>query len=179
MKPVSLGGMATVKTTVTYMEMLAPPSTPPLAPPEPGLTVRKVSAPAAERYLEWYDKVGRDLTWTGRKLMPRSELQDILDDPGVEVSLLETAKGTAGYFELDRRVARQVELSYFGLFPEARGRKLGPFLLDRAIRAAWSGGPRRVWVHTCTLDDPRALPLYQRLGFVVYGTGEEEVELLS
>ena len=169
--------MPSVRTTVTYLEMLAPPATPPLAPPEPGLVVRRAPSPAAERYLEWYDRVGRDLTWTGRKLMPRSELQDILDDPGVEVSLLETARGLAGYFELDRRSIGQVELAYFGLFPEARGRKLGPFLLDRAIRAAWSGATRRVWVHTCTLDDPRALPLYQRLGFTPWATAEEEVEL--
>jgi len=45
---------------------------------------------------------------------------------------------------------------------------MGPFLLNAAIEQAWSRPIERLWVHTCTFDHPRALPLYQRAGFVVY-----------
>jgi hypothetical protein len=31
---------------------------------------------------------------------------------------------------------------------------------------AWRKDVRRVWVHTCTLDHPAALPFYRRHGFV-------------
>ena len=45
-----------------------------------------------------------------------------------------------------------IELGYFGLMPEFIGQKLGPWLLDQAIRRAWSYAPKRFWVHTQTLD---------------------------
>ena len=74
----------------------------------------------------------------------------------------------AGYAELDRRSAPDIELAYFGLLPEFIGRTLGPWLLHWAIDAAWAREPQRLWVHTCSLDHPRAIALYQRAGFVPY-----------
>jgi GNAT superfamily N-acetyltransferase len=49
--------------------------------------------------------------------------------------------------------------------PRFIGRGIGPWLLDWAIREAWRHDPRQLVVNTCTLDHPKALPLYQRLGF--------------
>jgi GNAT superfamily N-acetyltransferase len=64
-------------------------------------------------------------------------------------------------------VQGEVELAYFGLVPECIGRGLGGWLLDVAIDRAWSmRGTRRLWVHTCSLDHPRALGQYERAGFV-------------
>ena len=40
--------------------------------------------------------------------------------------------------------------------------------MREAVDAAWQHNPKRVWVHTCTYDHPRALGVYQRAGFVVY-----------
>ena len=44
-------------------------------------------------------------------------------------------------------------------------------------KAAISGAlaPQRLWLHTCDLDGPRALPLYQRAGFVAYDQRIEKV----
>ena len=39
-----------------------------------------------------------------------------------------------------------------------------------AIREAWTGGTKRVWVHTCDLDGPAALPNYRARGLVECGT---------
>lgn len=177
--------MRWIPTTVTYLEMLAPPGGAEAEPPEAGLSVRRWPRPRVEEYLPLYDGVGRDLCWTERKLMAPERLQWILDDPALEVWVLSAEAGDGsnplGYFELDRHDPHDVQLAYFGLFAAARGRRLGPFLLDRAIRTAWEAEPipRRVWVHTCTLDDPRALPLYQRAGFVPYDTSVEKVTLLD
>jgi GNAT superfamily N-acetyltransferase len=52
--------------------------------------------------------------------------------------------------------------------PHFIGHGLGGALLGRAVDDAWQRGARRLWVHTCTLDHPRALRLYQRTGFVPY-----------
>jgi hypothetical protein len=38
-------------------------------------------------------------------------------------------------------------------------------LASGPISQAWSDGANRVWLHTCTLDDPAALPNYLKRGF--------------
>jgi hypothetical protein len=43
-------------------------------------------------------------------------------------------------------------------------------MLTRAAREAWALGPNRVWLHTCTLDSPRALPNYKARGFEAFRT---------
>jgi GNAT superfamily N-acetyltransferase len=45
---------------------------------------------------------------------------------------------------------------------------LGGPLLSAAVTRAWEMGARRVWVHTCDLDHPRALANYQARGFRVF-----------
>ena len=44
-------------------------------------------------------------------------------------------------------------------------RGLGGWLLQSAIELAWDKGPKKLTVNTCTLDHPKALPLYQKMGF--------------
>jgi predicted N-acetyltransferase YhbS len=60
------------------------------------------------------------------------------------------------------------ELAYFGIMPEFIGMGLGPYLLGQALDMLWHKEPARVLVNTCTLDHPKALPLYQRFGFRPY-----------
>jgi GNAT superfamily N-acetyltransferase len=55
-----------------------------------------------------------------------------------------------------------------GLLPQFIGQRLGKFFLNRTLRTAWSYGPKRVWVHTCDLDHPAALPTYLNVGFRIY-----------
>ncbi len=71
----------------------------------------------------------------------------------------------AGYFELCEHDDGAVEIVYFGLLPDFIGRGWGKYLLTGATQAAWGLGPSRVWLHTCTLDHPAALPNYLRRGF--------------
>ena len=66
--------------------------------------------------------------------------------------------------------ARVLSVGYLGLTPEARGRGLGKYLLQTALLTGWEAPGKdsrveRMTVNTCTLDDPRALPLYQKMGF--------------
>ena len=44
-------------------------------------------------------------------------------------------------------------------------RGLGKAMLTRAADEAWALEPTRVWLHTCTLDSPHALPNYLARGF--------------
>ena len=71
-----------------------------------------------------------------------------------------------GFFMLEEMSEGVVDLSYFGMVPEAVGRGLGGWLLKTAILTAWArDGIRKLTVNTCTLDHPRALAVYQRNGF--------------
>ena len=56
-------------------------------------------------------------------------------------------------------------------------KRLGYFFLYQAVMNAWSRPISKLLVNTCTLDHPRALPLYQRLGFVPYSREDRYIEL--
>jgi GNAT superfamily N-acetyltransferase len=156
-------------TVVTYLEMHAPPGEPPRAPP-PGLRVEVIEAvrPTVPFYRWLYGAVGEPWLWTDRHKLDDAALVAILEDPAVQVHVLHVDGAPAGYAELDGRQPPDVELAYFGLLPDFIGRGLGRFLLDWAVQRAFSTAPRRLWVHTQTLDHPRALPVYQAAGFRAY-----------
>lgn len=169
--------MSTVETTVTYLEMKPPRAIPPRLPD--GVTIQRAARPTVAFYRFLYDQAGKEYTWTERKLMADETLRAIVQDPAVEVYVLYVEGTPAGYVELDGRVAGQVEIAYFAIFPEFQGRALGPQLLAHAIQRAETSGTPRLWVHTCTLDHPKALSVYRRAGFVPYQERVEHVALLQ
>jgi GNAT superfamily N-acetyltransferase len=168
-----------LSTVITYQEMLAPPKRPYAAPP-PHLKLALIRAERPSvpfsRYL--YNTVGEPWWWYERKQMSDERFAAMIGDEKFETYVLYVSGTPAGYFELDRRDAGVVELAYFGLMPDCIGLRLGPFLLDQAIALAWQGAPipRRLWVNTCDLDHPKALPLYQRAGFVPYDRRVKEFD---
>ena len=166
-----------ITTLVTYLEMTGPPASTPLPAPRPGLEIRCARRPNVAFYRFLYATVGEPWTWTVRRWLSDAELAAILDDPRVEVNVLWVDGVPAGYAELDRRALPDVELAYFGLVPEFIGQGLGAYLLDWAIRHAWRGRPRRLWLHTCDLDHPRALEAYQKAGFRIFDRRTTEAHL--
>jgi GNAT superfamily N-acetyltransferase len=168
----------TIETVVTYLEMTAPPK--PLAQGllPPGVEIRHAVAPTVSFYRYLYDTIGQDLLWTQRRLMPVAELGAILRNQAVEVNVLWVEGVPAGYLELDWRAAPEIELAYFGLIPEFIGRGLGRLLLDWGVAHAWRASPTRLWVHTCDLDHPNALRVYQNAGFAIYDRRQEQVDLM-
>ena len=168
-RPVPTGGQKdTDPVTITYLEMTARPLPPRIEPPlHHRLALLRAHPPTLSFYRYLYDAIGRDWFWTDRKMLSDDELKAIVQDEKVEVFVLYADGTPAGAFELDRRIGGVVDLAYFGIMPEFIGRRFGPYLLREALDLAWSYGPDRVTVNTCTLDHPRALPLYQRFGFEV------------
>ena len=162
------GAERTVLVTVTYLEMKSPDQR--TAPPgwtEPA-TIARAERPTISFYRYLYDTVGADWDWFERRRLSDEALAAIIGDDAVEVFVLYVRGVPAGYVELDRRVEGEVEIAYFGLIPDYIGRGFGPCLLGWALERAWSYRPRRVWVHTCSLDHPKALSVYRRAGFEVY-----------
>ena len=164
-----------MNTLVTYLEMLQPPDSPVPEAPMPDLTVIQALSPTTRYYRYLYGAVGGPWHWVDRGKLDDEKLAAIVQDPRVEVYVLYVAGVPAGYAELDRRQCPDIELAYFGIMPEYIGKKLGPYLLGWAIEKAWSYNPRRFWLHTCTLDHPKALATYLNAGFRIYDRKEESV----
>ena len=166
----------TVLVTVTYLEMKSPDQR--SAPPEwaEPTTILRAECPTISFYRYLYDTVGADWDWYLRRELSDEALAAIIHDDAVEVFVPYVRGVPAGYVELDRRVEDEVEIAYFGLVPDYVGRGFGPRLLGWALERAWSYRPRRVWLHTCSLDHPKALSVYRRAGFEVYDRGVLPVE---
>jgi GNAT superfamily N-acetyltransferase len=122
-----------------------------------------------------YAAVGRAYRWYDRDAWTDERLAAHLALPNVEVWTLREQHVALGYFELQRAEDGSVEIVYFGLVRAAQGRGLGRSLLQAAIGAAFAGNASRVWLHTCTLDHPAALPNYRARGFVPFRSEVYEV----
>lgn len=158
------GKLATV---ITYLRMDARPLKPRRPAPQEKVALLRAEACTLSFYRFLYNTVGEPWLWELRRRMPDAELAAIIQDPGVEIFVLHVGGVPAGYVELDRRTHGTADIAYFGLMPEFLGRGLGPWLLDWAVEAGWSGaGVERMTVNTCTFDHPSALLMYQKAGFV-------------
>jgi len=151
--------------TRTYLEMTSPGELRASAPPDPELRIERVEHCPVSFFRYLYQEVGRSFHWTDRLGWSDETIQQHLETPGVSLWLMSRRGAPAGYFELRQEEDRSVEIAYFGLLPESIGRGWGKYLLTRAVQAAWEIGARRVWLHTCTLDHPAALPNYLKRGF--------------
>ena len=156
-----------IASVVTYLEMTEPPKSAPVAS-SAGWALRRHGAPDLDWYRRLFRAIGEDWLWFSRLQMTDDVLRSIVHDPAVDVFTFEVDGTEKGILELDRREMPDVELAFIGLKNDAIGIGAGKYLLDQAIRLAWSHDPRRVLVHTCTLDHPRALGLYRGAGFVAY-----------
>ncbi len=162
-------GEGRLEVAITYLEMTERPRLPQvLHPAETTIALLRAHNPPVPFYRFLYDTVGEPWLWYERRVMAEADLARILEDERVEVYVLYAEGAPAGFAELDRRQGTEIELAYFGMMPHFIGRGLGRYLLAWAIERAWSYEPRRLWVNTCNLDHPKALPLYQQLGFKPY-----------
>ena len=152
---------------VTYLEMIARPQDDEAAEPLPG-DFRQVSDPDLDWYLDVYRRIGSDLLWFSRLAAPRERLTSTFSDPDYAVYALSFDGQDEALLELDFRKKKECELAFFGVSPTLVGQGVGHALMQKAIELAWSRPIERFWVHTCTLDHPRALPFYLRSGFTAY-----------
>lgn len=170
------GPVRALQTTVTFLQMFARPERHVPAPTSPRTMLVRAERPPLHFYRYLYESVGKPWVWVNRRRMNDDDLRAAIHAAGIEIYVLYADGAPAGYAELDARNPANVELAYFGLVPEFTGTGLGGFFLNAAIGLAWDKGPKRVHVQTCTLDHPRALPLYQRMGFTAFSQIEAFVE---
>ena len=171
-----------MQATRTYLQLTTPGQFKAAFGDFPGVAIVRPPHPEPALYRLCYRTVGDAFHWRDRWEWTDAEIAAHLADPNIQIFVATRMDGKdgprlAGWYEL-RRVPDDdsVEIAYFGIVPEEFGRGLGKHLLSRAVRDAWSLGPARVWLHTCTLDHPNALPNYVARGFTPYRTETYEVD---
>ena len=165
------------KVITYYLESTDPAALAPTRREFDNVALARVDPPAAEVNRAFYADVGRHWNWIDRADWSDERWQEYLDAGNVETWVLTCAGARAGYVELQTQGDANVEIVYLALLPAFTGRGLGALLLTRAVARARQLGAKRVWLHTCTLDDPRALGFYRSHGFELYDQVESHVDL--
>lgn len=165
--PAASAGTESVEVAVTYLEMAHRPEGPP--PPLPSgapVSLMRAVRPPVKYFLYLYDLVGEAYHWTDRHADDPAALQAVLDDDDVSLFSMIFDGWPAGLILLDWREDGVCDLAYFGIAERLHDRGLGRWLLGAATHMGWDReGVRKMTVNTCSLDHPRALPMYQRAGF--------------
>ena len=118
----------------------------------------------------FYKNIGKKHRWTDRLIWSDSDWIKYSSDQKVETYILRIKDELAGYFELIiHSDLKEIEIAYFGLLEEYHNKKLGGYLLSKAIKKSFvKHNIKRVWVHTCTLDHKNALNNYLARGMKIY-----------
>lgn len=166
-----------IPTIVTFLDMAAKPELTPPPLPAGKIAILRAEKPPVHFYRYLYDAIGKAHYWVDRKKIGDDGIAELLADPGVQLYVLYAEGCPAGMAEMDYRNPAAGQLAYFGLMPEFIGRGLGHYFLVQTVLNAWAKPIKMLKVNTCTLDHPRALPLYQRAGFSPYAREERYIEL--
>ena len=137
------------------------------AKPVADLELGRLERPDPALSRRMYAEVGGPWQWTDRLGWDEQRWRAHLERPGIDTWVARLAGEPIGYAELVRE-GGDVEVASFGLRPGFAGRGAGGALLAAATADAWERGAARVWLHTCSLDSPAALPSYERRGFRRY-----------
>jgi GNAT superfamily N-acetyltransferase len=164
-----------IEVTRTFLEMRDPSQLNRKPMPVANARVERLSPCTVATYRELYRRVGDQWHWHDRLRWSDARLAAQMAKPNVSVWALHVGAELGGYFELEAQDEGAVEIVYFGLTPEFIGQGFGAALLTRAVDEAFGIGAARVWLHTCTLDSPRALPNYKARGFRETGKVEKYV----
>src|SRR6266581_8477787 len=161
----------------TYLEMQSPELLRPKRCPDARFQVREQKEPNRVFNRDLYFRVGEQWQWIDKRPWTDQQWKEYAAAPELRTFAAYYDDVLAGYYELRNDDEGAVEIAYFGLLPEFIGRGLGGALLTNAIEEAWSRrsgiAPKRVWVHTCNRDHPKALANYQARGMVVYKIEEK------
>ena len=156
---------ARTEVTRTYLEMTSPKDLSAATVSEGEVAVERVHDCPVSFFRYLYAAVGANYHWVDRLGWEDQKIRDYLENPTISLWVMYVEGSPAGYFELSGQDDGSTEIAYFGLLQEFLGRGLGKHLLTEAVTQAWNTGANRVWLHTCTLDDPAALPNYLKRGF--------------
>ena len=168
----------------TYLSLPSLADLRPSSAPELAVRLERLVPCPVDRWRALYAQIGAPWHWHDRDAWEDERVQQHLARAEVQVYqlVIDTDSGaatTAGFLELERHQDGAMEIVYLGIDRTVFGRGIGGWLLTEAVRLAFADGANRVWLHTCTLDGPAALPNYQRRGFQIERTETYEATVTA
>ena len=119
----------------------------------------------------FYKNIGKKHKWIDRLIWTETQWIEYVSNKNVKTYVFKFKNDLAGFFELiSHDEKKEVEIAYFGLLEEFQNKKLGSYLLFKAIQKSFKGDTNRVWVHTCSLDHKNALNNYITRGMKIFKT---------
>ena len=117
----------------------------------------------------FYKNIGKNHHWVDRLVWSDKQWIEYTSSKKVKTYFLKKDIDLAGFFELIfHQEENEVEIAYLGLLEEYHNQKLGSYLLSEAIKNSFSYNPKRVWVHTCSLDHKNAINNYISRGMKIF-----------
>ncbi|MBX8811293.1 GNAT family N-acetyltransferase [Ochrobactrum sp. MR34] len=166
-----------VSVNITRLEMAAPLNVALPLPAGLRLAIMLAENMPVHLYRYLYEVIGKPHHWMLRRMQNDETVTSIIQAEETRILLLYVDGCPAGFAEMRLNLPESVDLLYFGLVPDYQGRGLAKFFFAEALAAAWSHNPEKLRLETNTLDSPRALQLYQRMGFSPVSTAEDVITL--
>lgn len=166
-----------VTVTVTRLEMTNPHNFAVPLPSGVRLAIMLAENMPLHLYRYLYEVIGKPHHWMLRRTQSDETVATILQAEETRILMLYADGCPAGFAEMRLNLPESVDLHYFGLVPDYQGRGLAKFFFSEVLAAAWAQSPQKLRLETNTLDSPRALQLYQRMGFSPVSTAEEVIKL--
>tara|TARA_B100000902_G_C26989057_1_gene754089 strand:+ start:235 stop:738 length:504 start_codon:yes stop_codon:yes gene_type:complete len=117
----------------------------------------------------FYKNIGKNHHWVDRLVWSDKQWIEYTSSKKVKTYFLKKDIDLAGFFELIfHQEENEVEIAYLGLLEEYHNQKLGSYLLSEAIKNSFLYNPKRVWVHTCSLDHKNAINNYISRGMKIF-----------
>ncbi len=117
----------------------------------------------------FYKNVGKKHHWIDRLTWEDKQWIEYTSSENLKTYILKKNNDLAGFFELlFHHEKNEVEIAYLGLLEDYHNQQLGSYLLSTAIKNSFLKNPKRVWVHTCTLDHKNALNNYLSRGMKIF-----------
>ena len=117
----------------------------------------------------FYKHIGKNHHWVDRLVWSDKQWIEYTSSKKVKTYFLKKDIDLAGFFELIvHQEENEVEIAYLGLLEEYHNQKLGSYLLSEAIKNSFLYNPKRVWVHTCSLDHKNAINNYISRGMKIF-----------
>ena len=95
-----MAGIRTLQTTVTFLEMAAPPSRYPPLPINRNLTLLKTRKPPLHFYRYLIDRIGRDWHWVNALRLSDDELATKIHAAERDIRVLYSDGAPAGFFDV-------------------------------------------------------------------------------
>jgi len=137
--------------------------------PSENLKIELINPENFELNKFFYKQIGKNYQWVDRLVWSNFTWHKYTSNKNLRTYILKENEDLAGYFELIlHQDKNEVEIAYLGLLEEYQNKKLGSYLLCYAIKKSFFEKPRRVWVHTCSLDHKNALNNYLSRGMKIF-----------